>query len=179
MKTLIGKQNISLNTPVGRELVNHISSLVTVQIVLNENQDIDLNIGFNKSEVAEAVKQFLKKSIRSRTVKFDPTIEHALSINKSTGKINPSEQNNYGLTKREREIMDLLSKGKPEKEVASILGITKNTVKTHTKMIHIKYRATNRIEAILEYLIRNGRLIENSPDLILVMSQLGFIDSLN
>ena len=179
MKTQIRKQKIKLNNPIGRELINHISSLVEVQMDLSENHDIDLNIGFNQNEVSEAVKQFLSSSFRARTIQFDPNIEHALTINKPIKKVQAGSDNNFGLTTRQNQIMSLISMGKPDKEVAEILGIKLNTVKAHTKRIHIIYRATNRIEAVLEYFRRTGRLIEDSSDHMLAMSQLGCIDSLN
>lgn len=114
-----------------------------------------------------------------RTIPIDPNIEHSLTIQKATKMVQPVSDNNSGLTTRQNQIMELISMGKPDKEVAEILGIKFNTVKAHTKRIHVIYRATNRIEAVLEYLRRTGRLIENSSDLMLAMSQLGCIDSLN
>jgi DNA-binding CsgD family transcriptional regulator len=179
MKTQIRKQKIKLNNPIGRELINNISTLVEVQLDLGETHNLDLKIVFNEMLVFEAVKKFLRRSIRARTIPFDPNIEHTLNIHKSTKKVQPVSAANFGLTTRQNQIMKLISMGKPDKEVAEILHIKLNTVKAHTKRIHMIYRATNRIEAVLEYLKRTGRLIENSSDLMLATSQLGCIDSLN
>jgi DNA-binding CsgD family transcriptional regulator len=179
MKTQIRKQKIRLNNPTGMELIRNISTLVEVQLDLGENHDIVLKVGFNEMLAYEAVKKFLIRSVRDHTIPIDPNIEHSLAIHKSTKKIQPVSADNFGLTPRQNQIMKLISMGKPDKEVADILHIKLNTVKAHTKRIHIKYRATNRIEAVLEYLKRTGRLIENSSDLMLATSQLGCIDSLN
>ena len=52
------------------------------------------------------------------------------------------------LTKREEEVLDLLSEGKMYKEVAIRLGITMETVKKHTKHIYHKLEVQNRMEAV-------------------------------
>ena len=52
------------------------------------------------------------------------------------------------LTKREEEVLDLLSEGKMYREVAIRLGITMETVKKHTKHIYHKLEVQNRMEAV-------------------------------
>jgi DNA-binding NarL/FixJ family response regulator len=52
------------------------------------------------------------------------------------------------LTRREEEVLDLLSEGKMYKEVAIRLGITMETVKKHTKHIYHKLEVQNRMEAV-------------------------------
>lgn len=179
MKTQIRKQKIKLNNPRGMELIRNISTSVEVQLDLGENHDIVLKVGFNEMLAYEAVKKFLIRSVRDNTIPIDPNIEHSLAIHKSTKEIRPVSKINSDLTQRQNQIMNLISMGKPDKEVADILHIKLNTVKAHTKRIHIIYRVSNRIEAVLEYLKRTGRLIENSSDLMLATSHLGCIDSLN
>jgi DNA-binding CsgD family transcriptional regulator len=179
MKPKIRKQKIRLNNPIGMELIRNISTLVEVQLDLGENHDIVLKVGFNEMLAYKAVEKFLIRSVKDRTIPIDPNIEHSLTIQKKTKTVQPVSDNNFGLTTRQNQIMNLISKGKPDKEVAEILGIKLNTVKAHTKRIHIIYRVTNRIEAVLEYLSRTGRLIESRSELMLTMSQLGCIDSLN
>jgi DNA-binding CsgD family transcriptional regulator len=173
------KQKIRLNNPEGQELIRNISASLEVQLDLEENHDIVLKVGFNKMLAYKAVKKFLNRSVSDRTIPIDPNIEHSLTIHKPTKEVKPVSDNNYGLTARQNQIMKLISMGKPDKEVAEILHIKLNTVKTHTKRIHIIYGVTNRAEAILEYLRRTGRLIDNGPDHLLAISQLGCIDSLN
>jgi NarL family two-component system response regulator LiaR len=55
------------------------------------------------------------------------------------------------LTPRETEIMNLLSKGLLDKEMADRLGISLQTVKNHLKNIYHKQNVKNRLEAILWY----------------------------
>lgn len=55
------------------------------------------------------------------------------------------------LTPRQREVMDLVSTGLQDKEIAYILGISLNTVKNHLKNIYSKNNVDNRVEALLKY----------------------------
>lgn len=52
------------------------------------------------------------------------------------------------LTKREEEVLSLLSEGKMYKEVAAWLGITMETTKKHIKHIYSKLEVQNRMEAV-------------------------------
>lgn len=54
----------------------------------------------------------------------------------------------YGLTKREAELLELLAEGLPNKEVASHLFISEETVKSHLKSIYRKLSVSDRTEAV-------------------------------
>ncbi|WP_372755420.1 LuxR C-terminal-related transcriptional regulator [Labilibaculum sp.] len=56
--------------------------------------------------------------------------------------------NNYGLTQREAEIMELIATGIGNKEIAERLFISKNTIKFHIKNIFIKLDVRNRVQAL-------------------------------
>jgi DNA-binding NarL/FixJ family response regulator len=56
------------------------------------------------------------------------------------------------LTQREHEILVLLSKGQPDKEIADLLRISTWTVHGHLKKIFEKLGVHNRTEAVLAYL---------------------------
>lgn len=56
------------------------------------------------------------------------------------------------LTCREVEIMERLSKGWLNKEIADDLGLKFNTVRNHLQHIYPKLKVGNRSEAIIEYL---------------------------
>ncbi len=56
------------------------------------------------------------------------------------------------LTQREHEILGLLSKGQPDKEIADLLHISTWTVHGHLKKIFEKLGVHNRTEAVLTYL---------------------------
>lgn len=55
------------------------------------------------------------------------------------------------LSSREREVLELLSKGLLYKEIASQLGITYETVKKHLKNIYQKLHVQNKIEALNKF----------------------------
>ncbi len=64
-----------------------------------------------------------------------------------------SEQ--YNLSKRELEILELLAKGHRYKEIASDLGISFDTVRSHLRNIYEKLQVSSRTEAVVKFL--NGK----------------------
>ncbi|MDO4870297.1 MAG: response regulator transcription factor [Bacillota bacterium] len=54
----------------------------------------------------------------------------------------------YNLTKRERELVELIYQGKSNKEIAESLFLSESTVKTHVYNIFRKMEVKNRIEVI-------------------------------
>jgi len=55
---------------------------------------------------------------------------------------------NSPLTDRETEVLNLLSKGLANKQIAITLGISEHTVKFHVSSIYTKLNVTNRTEAV-------------------------------
>ncbi len=60
--------------------------------------------------------------------------------------IKESQINLLGITQREKEVLLLLIKGKPYKEIAAELFISLPTVKTHVSNIYFKANVRNRLE---------------------------------
>lgn len=56
------------------------------------------------------------------------------------------------LSKRELEILDLISWGFSDKEIACNLQISARTVQTHVNRIVIKLNARNRTNAVANYI---------------------------
>lgn len=54
------------------------------------------------------------------------------------------------LSKRERDVVELLLEGKSNKQIAAALHITENTVEFHFKNIYRKYQVSSRTELILQ-----------------------------
>lgn len=54
------------------------------------------------------------------------------------------------LTKREAEVLLLISKGLKDREIAEHLFISLSTVKTHTRNIYKKLKVRNRTEAVIQ-----------------------------
>lgn len=57
-------------------------------------------------------------------------------------------ENDYQLTQREKETLQLLSKGNSFKLIAAELGISIDTVRTHIKRIYDKLHVRSQIEAV-------------------------------
>jgi LuxR family transcriptional regulator, regulator of acetate metabolism len=65
----------------------------------------------------------------------------------------PAESRLDGLlTRREREVLDLMTSGATNIRIAEQLVISEGTVKSHVKHILRKLRAGNRAEAVARYL---------------------------
>jgi DNA-binding NarL/FixJ family response regulator len=56
------------------------------------------------------------------------------------------------LTARERELLSLLAKGRHYKEIASQLGISVDTVRSHIRRIYERLHVHSRTEAVMRYL---------------------------
>lgn len=76
-------------------------------------------------------------------VVFTPSLEaeHITSERRSGGIIEP-------LTQRETQVLQLLSQGLANKQIALSLEISEHTVKFHVSSIYAKLGATNRTEAV-------------------------------
>ncbi|MFQ5916118.1 MAG: response regulator transcription factor, partial [Nitrospinota bacterium] len=59
------------------------------------------------------------------------------------------------LTNREREVLQLLTRGKTNKEIANALCISENTVKNHLRNILEKLHLENRVQAVA-FALREG-----------------------
>ena len=59
----------------------------------------------------------------------------------------PQEMPEERLSPKEREVIELLTKGSTNKEIGNKLGITENTVKNHLKNILDKLHLENRVQA--------------------------------
>lgn len=63
---------------------------------------------------------------------------------------NVRAQASLGITEREFEVLKLLAAGRSNKEIASGLAVSPNTVKTHVARLFEKLEAARRTEAILK-----------------------------
>jgi len=67
-------------------------------------------------------------------------------------KIKPATAEKEHLSKREKEILDLLVQGYRYKEIADALSIGFETVRSHLKNIYEKLHVSSRTEAVVKYL---------------------------
>ena len=59
-----------------------------------------------------------------------------------------TEFEEFDLTEREKEVLQMISRGYKNSEIAEKLFVSENTVKTHIKNIYIKLDVKNRVEAL-------------------------------
>jgi DNA-binding NarL/FixJ family response regulator len=69
-------------------------------------------------------------------------------INNMQQPVQSATENDYQLTNREKEALQLLSKGNSFKMIAAELGISIDTVRTHIKRIYDKLHVRSQIEAV-------------------------------
>ena len=68
------------------------------------------------------------------------------------------------LSKKEIEVLNLLSKGLMYKEIAERLGITIDGVKKHCKNIYHKLGVRNRTEATIKYIDQLSEKVGNNSN---------------
>src|SRR3990172_5872324 len=73
----------------------------------------------------------------------------------------PAPRSGADLSPREQEVLELVTQGKSNKEIAVALAITENTVKNHLKNILEKLHLENRVQAAT-FAIREG-LVQRPP----------------
>ncbi|TAL04825.1 MAG: LuxR family transcriptional regulator, partial [Verrucomicrobia bacterium] len=61
----------------------------------------------------------------------------------------PEEMEN--LSPREREILELLAQGFPDKEIADRIGVKHGTVRWHLQHVYEKLHVRSRTEAVLKF----------------------------
>ena len=64
----------------------------------------------------------------------------------------PAARTTVELTRREQEILDLLSQGFANKEIAQNLSISFDTVRWHLKQVYEKLHVRSRTEAVAKFL---------------------------
>ncbi|MEI5906385.1 response regulator transcription factor [Bacillus spongiae] len=97
----------------------------------------------------------LVKSIR-QVVEGEKSLHPKATSQLLTKMIKPDQKNRLDdLTKREMEVLQQLTKGKSNKEIAASLFITEKTVKSHISNIFSKLDVADRTQAAL-YAVKHG-----------------------
>jgi two-component system, NarL family, response regulator LiaR len=63
-------------------------------------------------------------------------------------KSNDAELDRLGISKREREVLELMAKGLSNQEIADKLFVSLNTIKTHSSNLFLKLDVSRRTQAI-------------------------------
>jgi DNA-binding CsgD family transcriptional regulator len=92
--------------------------------------------------------------VRHREIELARSGESASGVTRTAAALfRPAESRLDGLmTRREREVIDLMTSGATNVRIAEQLVISEGTVKSHVKHILRKLRAGNRAEAVARYL---------------------------
>jgi ATP/maltotriose-dependent transcriptional regulator MalT len=64
----------------------------------------------------------------------------------------PAPTNRFGLSEREAEVMDLISQGRSNHEIAAHLVLAEKTIKNHVNRIYAKLGVTSRAAAVATWL---------------------------
>lgn len=92
------------------------------------------------------------RSLRKRNVFITPKLTQAVIANYTRGGDRPASSSQ--LTPRQRQIVQLLSEGKSNKEIASALGVSVRTAETHRANI-MRRLEIHSMSELVRYAIRN------------------------
>lgn len=85
------------------------------------------------------------RDVRAGRVHIDPGAAHALVAAALTGR---RGRGPYGLTPREQRVLELLTEGGTNRDIAEHLGISPETVKSHVRNLMTKLGAADRHHAV-------------------------------
>ncbi|WCM41143.1 helix-turn-helix transcriptional regulator [Flavobacterium sp. CBA20B-1] len=86
--------------------------------------------------------------------RFSEKIDHLTELTNNAGD-HKIDLNSFNFTERQLEIIDLVQKGKNNKEIAAELFISENTVKYHLKAIYTILNIKQRNELMILYRTKN------------------------
>ena len=109
--------------------------------------------GMPADKIIEAIKE-----VRSGGTVIQPNLARRLLRHFQVGEggapvpstVRPEEPATKKLSAREVEILQLIAKGVSNTEAASVLGLSRGTIRTHLEHIYRKLEVTNRVEAVTE-----------------------------
>jgi DNA-binding NarL/FixJ family response regulator len=142
--------------------INGIEAVKQIRVFDKEVQIIMLTVFDDNTHVFDAMYAgangyLLKKYVSDKLIhSIREVLEGGAPMSPSIARmiINNMQQpaqvssNDYQLTNREKEILQLLSKGNSFKLIAAELGISLDTVRTHIKRIYDKLHVRSQIEAV-------------------------------
>ena len=104
----------------------------------------------NKDELMLAIDSLVRNEVY-----LSPGLSGAILKNISSGSPESSAKNYSNLTKREREVLQLLTEGGTTKSVAALLYVSSKTIETHRKHIMDKLNLRS-IAKLTKFAIREG-----------------------
>ncbi len=107
-----------------------------------------------KSDATEDLMTAVEALQRQKTI-FSSRVSDLIIDGYKRYRVGPAAASVTRLTPREREVVQLISEGKPSKEIAAILNVSLATAETHRSNILRKLRLHSIAELVL-YAVRNG-----------------------
>jgi len=98
-----------------------------------------------KSSSTEAMIQALREVLAGE-VYLPPRLRDAAARDSGRGR---TVADRYGLTPGQMRVLELLTQGKTNRQIAELLGVTEGTVKIHVSAIFKAMNVTNRSQALL------------------------------
>jgi DNA-binding NarL/FixJ family response regulator len=139
------------------------SGVETIRTVMSRHRDAKFVV-LTTYEGDEDIHQALQAGARSYIIKGMPhdALVSALRRVHAGGRFLPqpvsralnSRIPNSDLSSREREVLELIVRGKSNKEIASDLGITESTVKCHVSVVLMRLNVSDRTQAVVTALQR-------------------------
>ena len=106
----------------------------------------------NISELIKAIQALTHGELWVERKMFAQILEQKAFADDGNGRNRRADREQEQLTLREQEIMNLLSAGKTNKEIARTLTISEKTVKSHLNNIFRKLHVRRRLQAVLQAL---------------------------
>jgi len=135
--------------------IKNVTSLLDVNMNVKElKHDIVLNIRFDGNQLTEYFRSVIERSLSEDYIQVGHNNEGSvreLTVNEKDMTPELWIDDETCLTCREVGIMEKLSKGLLNKEIADCLGLSLYTVKNHLKNVFRKLYVGNRSEAIVKY----------------------------
>jgi DNA-binding NarL/FixJ family response regulator len=102
-----------------------------------------LPVETSAEELLATVRAVCEGLIAGAPALLEPVIAQMQVVSSAERELEPAS-----LTERENQVLQLLARGLPNKQIARQLGISEHTVKFHVSSIYAKLQATNRTEAV-------------------------------
>ena len=139
------------------------SGVETIRTVISRHRDAKFVV-LTTYEGDEDIHQALEAGARSYLIKGMPHQDLVSGLRRvhAGGRFLPAPVSrtlnarlpNSALSAREREVLNLIAKGKSNKDIASELGITESTVKCHVSVILMRLNVDDRTQAVITALQR-------------------------
>jgi DNA-binding NarL/FixJ family response regulator len=112
----------------------------------------------SKTYSSERLLAILREVLAGRVVAPDTSTSGAAASRHSKSGDTPAKPADFGLSKRQAEVLGLMARGKSNRDIAALLGLTEGTVKIHLTSIFKVLGVSSRTQAMVVVARRGIRL---------------------